>query len=458
MTLATPNASIEGMNPDCDLLVRNGTVVPMERDRIWFSGDVLVQNGRIEKICPGGAGEITARCVLDASGAVVLPGFIQCHVHVVQSLLRHQADGLTLLDWLTQRTLPYEAALDGDGVATAAELGIAELLAGGTTTVLDFGTTHHHDRVFESARHMGIRMASGRTHMDMGGATAATLIEDADASLADAEAIGRRWHGEADGRLRYAVAPRFALSCTRPLLEGCARLARKHGWLLQSHAAENTDEVAAVRAATGMRNIEYLDAVGLTGRDVVLAHGVHLDSTEVQILADTRTRICHCPGANLKLGSGIADIPRLRSRGVLVGLGADGPPCNNRLSAFHEMSLAATLHSLRSGPTALGAWEALAMVTREGARVLHLADLVGTITPGKAADITVVSLDSWSAIPGDDPAARVVHGGTAADVRHVLVDGRPVVVDGRLTTVDPTALRTRIDESWRATCSRMEQK
>ncbi len=444
------------MSPDCDLLVRNGTIVPMERDRHWLTGDVLVRDGRIAEIRPNGAGEITARQVLDASGAVVLPGFIQCHVHVVQSLLRHQADGLELLDWLERRTLPYEAALDGDGVATAAELGIAELLAGGTTTVLDFGTTHDHDRVFESAERMGIRMTSGRTHMNMGSKTAPALIEDADASLADAEGIGGRWHGQAGGRLRYAVAPRFALSCTRELLEGCARLARDHGWLLHSHASENTDEVAAVRAATGMSNIEYLDAVGLTGRDVILAHGVHLDSEEIQILADTQTRICHCPGANLKLASGIADIPELRSRGVPVGLGADGPPCNNRLSAFHEMSLAATLHGLRSGPTALGAWDAMALATREGARVLHLADVVGTLTPGKAADITVVSLDGWSMIPGDDPVARVVHGGSAADVRHVIVDGRSVVIDGQLTTIDPGELRTRISESWRETRRRMD--
>ncbi len=428
----------------------------MERDRHWLTGDVLVRDGRIAEIRPGGAGEITARQVLDASGAVVLPGFIQCHVHVVQSLLRHQADGMELLEWLEQRTLPYEAALDGDGVATAAELGIAELLTGGTTTILDFGTTHDHDRVFESAERMGIRMTSGRTHMNMGSDTAPSLIEDADASLADAEGIGGRWHGQAGGRLRYAVAPRFALSCTRGLLEGCSRLAREHGWLLHSHASENADEVAAVRAATGMSNIEYLDSVGLTGRDVVLAHGVHLDSAEVQILTDTRTRICHCPGANLKLGSGIADIPGLCSQGVRVGLGADGPPCNNRLSAFYEMSLAATIHALRSGPTALGAWEAMAIATREGARVLHLADVVGTITPGKAADMTVVSLDSWSMMPGDDPVARVVHGGSASDVRHVIVNGRPVVVDGVLTTIDPAALRTRVDESWRATRARMK--
>lgn len=440
-----------------DLIIRGGTVVPMERNRHWFDGDVIVRDGRIAEVIPGGSEPAAGQQVLDAGGAVVLPGFVQCHVHVVQSLLRHQADGLTLLDWLQHRTLPYEAALDGDGVSAAAELGIAELLCGGTTTVLDFGTTHHHDRVFEVADGMGIRMTSGRTHMDIGDGVPPILLEDSDASLAEAASIGERWHGSADGRLRYAVAPRFALSCSRRLLEGCADLARTHGWLLHSHASENMDEVAAVRAATGRGNIEYLEAVGLTGADVILAHGVHLDSTEVQILADSRTRICHCPGANLKLGSGIADIPGLRSRGVPIGLGADGPPCNNRLSAFYEMSLAATLHSLRSGPTALGAWEALAMATREGADALHLSESVGTLTPGKAADIIVVSLEGWSTQPGGDPASRIVHGASATDVRHVIVDGREVVRDHRLQTADPVAMRERIRDAWKATQARMGQ-
>lgn len=437
------------------LLIRGGTVVPMEEDHHWFTGDVLVRNGKIAEVREGSMAFAEDAAVIDASGAAVVPGFIQCHVHVVQSLLRHQADGLTLLDWLHRRTLPYEAALDGDGVAAAASLGIAELLSGGTTTVLDFGTTHDHDRVFEAARDLGIRMISGRTHMDMGDGTPAVLIEDAEKSLADAEAVGGRWHGAAKGRLGYAVAPRFALSCTRPLLEGCARLARSNGWLLQTHASENTDEVAAVRTATGRSNIAYLDEVGLTGADVILAHGVHLDEEEIEILTESRTRICHCPGANLKLGSGIADVPQLRSRGVRVGLGADGPPCNNRLSALYEMSLAATLHSLRSGPTALGAWEALAMATREGAHALHLDDVVGTLTSGKMADIAVVDLEGWSTIPGDDPAARLVHGASAADVRHVLVNGAQVVSNGLLTTADPTALRSQVHEAWTSTRSRM---
>ncbi len=445
------------MSPTCDLLVRGGTVVPMVQRGEWFSGDVLIADGRIVEVIRGAAGEVDAREVLDAGDALVLPGFVQAHVHVVQSLLRHQADDLELLDWLARRTWPWEAALDGDAVEASAVLGIAELLAGGTTTALDFGTTHDHDRVFRQAERLGIRMISGKTHMNIGEGVPADLLEDEDASLAEAEALGRRWHGAADGRLRYAVAPRFALSCTRSLLERSASLARRHGWLLETHAAENRGEVAALEAATGRSTIAYLDEVGLTGEDVVLAHCVHLSAEEVERLAATRTRVCHCPGANLKLASGIADIPRLMSAGIPVALGADGPPCNNRLSVFHEMSLAATLHTLRYGPRAMDAWTVLGLATRDGARALHLEHEIGTLEPGKAADLVVLGLEGWSMLPGGDPASRVVYGASAADVRHVVVAGTPVLRDRRLAAAPEQELREQVRSAWRATRARLEE-
>jgi cytosine/adenosine deaminase-related metal-dependent hydrolase len=210
-------------------------------------------------------------------------------------------------------------------------------------------------------------------------------------------------------------------------------------------------------AATGRSNIEYLDLHGLLGGDVILAHGVHLNEADIGRLADTGTTICHCPGANLKLGSGIADVPGLLSARIPVVLGADGPPCNNRLSVFHEMSLAATIHGLRHGPTAINPWAVLGMATREGAKALHLGDEIGTLETGKAADIVVVELEEWSALPGGDPASRIVFGGGPHMVRHVVVDGRPLVVDGALVDVDTEAMRRRIDDAWEATRRRMEE-
>lgn len=438
-----------------ETVITNGLVVPMVRDREWMAGDVATRDGLITSVSATGPMSDDA-VVLDASGAAVLPGFVQGHVHVVQSLLRHQADGLELLDWLRLRTWPYEAALDGDGVGAAAELGIAELLCGGTTTALDFGTTHDHERVFEAAQRLGIRLISGKTHMDTGVEVPPKLLEDSDRSLAEAFEIGSRWHGAENGRLRYAIAPRFALSCSPELLRGCARLARDNDWLLQTHACENRMEVEEVRRITGLDTIDYLDDRGLVGPDVILAHGVHLKPHEIRRLAESRTTICHCPGANLKLGSGLADVPGLLDSGVRVILGADGPPCNNRLSVFHEMSLAGTLPGLRQGPAAIDAWAVLAMATREGAAALHLGDEIGTLEPGKTADIVVVDMEEWSMLPGGDPASQIVFGGSAQMVRHVVVDGRPVVVDGRLVTSDPGALRQRVAEAWTATRQRME--
>jgi cytosine/adenosine deaminase-related metal-dependent hydrolase len=429
----------------------------MVGDREWFYGDITVRDGRIVAIGGPDCDPGSADHVLDANGAAVLPGFIQAHVHVVQSLLRHQADDLALLDWLRLRTWPYEAALDGDGVEAAAELGIAELLCGGTTTALDFGTTHDHERVFRAAERLGIRFVSGKTHMDVGHDTPPALLEDRDRSLAEAAELGARWHGAADGRLRYAVAPRFALSCSNQMLRGCAELARSNHWILQTHAAENRDEVEEVRRMSGLSNIGYLADHGLTGDDVVLAHGVHLDNTEIQLLADTKTTICHCPGANLKLASGIADVPRLLSNGVRVALGADGPPCNNRLSIFHEMALVATIHGLRHGPATISAWTALEMATRNGAAALGLESEIGTLEPGKTADLVVVDLEEWSGLPGGDPASRIVFGGGPHMVRHTVVGGRPVVEDHRLVTTDPGALRLRVADAWKATRTRMEE-
>jgi cytosine/adenosine deaminase-related metal-dependent hydrolase len=241
------------------------------------------------------------------------------------------------------------------------------------------------------------------------------------------------------------------------LLRGCAELARSKDWILQTHAAENRDEIEEVRRVSGLSNIDFLDDHGLLGDDVVLAHGVHLDDHEVRLLADSSTTICHCPGANLKLASGIADVPRLLSKGVPVALGADGPPCNNRLSMFHEMSLAATIHGLRHGPTAISAWTVLEMATRGGAAALGLDSNIGTLEPGKGADLVVVDLEEWSALPGGDPASRIVFGGSPQMVRHTVVAGRPVVEDHRLVTTDPEALRRRVTDAWKATRTRMEE-
>jgi cytosine/adenosine deaminase-related metal-dependent hydrolase len=428
------------MSERVTMLLRGGIVVPMTARGVASPADVLLSAGTVAAVgariqAPPGA------TVLDVSGCLVLPGFVQAHVHVVQSLARHRAEGLDLLPWLTERIWPYEAALTCDEVAVAARLGIAELLCGGTTAAMDMGTTHDQDAVFAAAADLGIRFASGKCHMDSGDGVPIGLLEDCDASLAAAETLGNRWHGAADGRLRYAVAPRFVLSCSPELLAGAVALARRHGWQLHTHASENPRETELVRRITGRGNVAALADAGVAGEDTVLAHAVHLDDGEFAVLARTRTGVAHCPGANLKLASGIADLPRLLRDGIPVGLGADGPPCNNRLSIFREMSLAGTLHNLRSGAGAVDAWTVLELATWRGAEAIGLGGRVGRLAPGYRADVVVLEIGSWAMEPAGDPAAMIVHGAADRDVRHAIVDGALVVRDGALLTADAAGVR-----------------
>lgn len=411
----------------------------MTEPGLAFTGDVLIAGNRIVQVGPHVASPQDCR-ILDARGCLVLPGFVQAHVHVVQSLARNRAEGLALLPWLATRIWPYEAALTEGEVAAAARLGIAELLLSGTTAALDMGSVQHHHQVFSAAAELGIRLVSGKCHMDRGEHVPEALLEDRESSLAEAEQLAARWHGAFDDRLRYAVAPRFVLSCSPELLIGCAELARSRGLMLHTHASENREETNLVRALTGKGNVAYLADLGFAGCDTVLAHCVHLDDPEYELLSQRRTGVAHCPGANLKLASGIADLPRLLGAGVRVGLGADGPPCNNRLSIFHEMALAGTLHNLRHGAGSISPWQVLELATWRGAQVLGWNGHLGRLAEGFLADVVVLSPSlSWE--PWGDPASMVVFGGGAASVRHVVVDGQVVVEEGALLTADLAAIR-----------------
>jgi len=441
------------MSSPRSLLIRGGVLVTMDDHRQGIAGDLLIAGDRVAAVGSSMSPPPDAD-VLDARDAFVLPGFVQAHVHVVQSLARGHADGLPLLRWLTERIWPYEAALEAQEVSAAARLGVAELLAGGTTTALDMGTTRDQDEVFAAAQNLGIRFASGKCHMDVGDDVPERLREDTDESLAEAERLGGRWHGEANGRLRYAVAPRFALSCSRDLMTRAAALARQHGYLLHSHASENADETRAVRERTGRGNVAFLADLGLTGRDTVLAHCVHLDDAEVVALATQGTAVAHCPGANLKLASGIADLPRLLAAGVRLGLGADGPPGNNRLSIFHEMALAGTLHNLAHGAGAVDPWTVLELATCRGAAAIGL-EQVGRLAPGWKADVVVLDRRAWAMSGDADPAATIVFGGGVESVRHVVVDGRIVVHDRELTSADAGDIRRQARRAAQALASRL---
>ena len=244
-------------------------------------------------------------------------------------------------------------------------------------------TVHDTDAVFEALAPTGLRAVVGKCLMDAAEGAPARLHEPAARGLDAAAALARRWHGAAGGRLSAAIAPRFAVSCSPGAARGRGRaLAGEAGLLVHTHAAEQQDEVALVRARTGVANVEYLAQTGLASPRLCLAHCVWVDDRELDLMAGHDVKVLHCPGSNLKLGSGIAPVPEMRRRGISVSLGADGAACNNRLDMFAEMRLAATLQAMRRGPGTLTASDALWMATREGARALGLEAEIRPAEPG----------------------------------------------------------------------------
>jgi cytosine/adenosine deaminase-related metal-dependent hydrolase len=258
------------------------------------------------------------------------------------------------------------------------------------------------------------------------------MREDTRESLRESDALAARWPGTFGGRLRYAYAPRFVLSCTQELLAAVGERVQA-GARVHTHASEQLAEIALVRAERGADNIAYFDALGISGPRATLAHCVHATPEERRLLARAGTNVTHCPSSNLKLGSGIALIPEMIEEGIHVALGADGAPCNNNLDAFVEMRLAGLVHKPRVGPDGITAHEVLELATLGGARALGLEHEIGSIEPGKRADLIVVDPRTVHSTPAIDPVSTLVYATQSRDVRHVLVDGRLLVHDGRLT-------------------------
>jgi 5-methylthioadenosine/S-adenosylhomocysteine deaminase len=417
------------------LKLTSATLLTMNDALEVIEGDLSIRDGRIAAvgaIDPDWHHDRT----LDVGGAIVVPGFIQTHVHLCQTLFRGLADDLPLLAWLRERVWPLEAAHDPRSLAAATRLAAAELLLGGTTTALTMETVHDTDAVFEALAPTGLRAVVGKCLMDDADGAPSRLHEPAARGLDESAALARRWSGEAGGRLTAAVAPRFAVSCSRDLLEGAAALADATGLLVHTHACEQQDEVAVVRARTGAANVEYLAQVGLATSHLCLAHCVWVSDDELALLAGRDVKVLHCPGSNLKLGSGLAPVVEMRRRGISVSLGADGGACNNRLDMFSEMRLAATLQAVRHGPGALTARDAVWMATREGARALGRSADLGQLTAGYRADVAVVRRDRAHLAPHADPFSALVYAAMPSDVVLTMVDGEVLVEDGVLTRVE----------------------
>ncbi len=420
------------------ILIKGGHVVTMdERDSI-VRGDVLVRDGRVAEI--GGEIDDTVNEVIDAHGCAVLPGFVQTHIHLCQTLFRGAADDLALIDWLKKRVWPLEAAHTPDSIRASAQLGIAELIKGGTTCALTMETVRHTEEVLRVVDESGFRATVGKCMMDKGDGVPEALHEETRKSIDESIALVKKWNGQANERIRCCFAPRFAISCTRELLSEVSQLAKQHGVIIHTHASENRSECEIVERETGERNIDYLSSLGITGSHVVLAHCIHLDNTEMETLAKTKTNVAHCPSSDLKLGSGIARVTEMLARGIPVSLGADGAACNNRLDMFTEMRTAALLQKALHGPEVLPANRALHMATIDGARALGLDNEIGSIEVGKRADVIVVDLEEFHSTPASDVVSALVYSSQPTDVRATIIDGESVMSARKLLKMNEASV------------------
>jgi cytosine/adenosine deaminase-related metal-dependent hydrolase len=357
---------------------------------------------------------------------------IQAHIHLCQTLFRGLAEDKPLLAWLRERIWPLEAAHDPESVHASARLGIAELLLGGTTAILDMGTVHHTDALFEAAAESGIRYTGGKALMDCGDGVPEGLLEPTAVALRDNDRLADTWHNRVSGRLRYAYSPRFVLTATYDLLRSIGARARANDLLVHTHASEQREEVDIVRERFGVPNIRLLANLGLAETNACFAHCVWPEPDELDVLSSGGASVVHCPSCNMKLGSGAAPIAEYVGRGVNVALGADGAASNNRLDGWEELRLAGLLSKLRDGPAGLSAVELFELATVGGARALSLDADIGSVEVGKCADLAVLDLRRAHAYGPDDVYTQLVYSARAPDVRLVTVGGQIVVEEGRL--------------------------
>ncbi|MET8472675.1 amidohydrolase [Streptomyces sp. NPDC006422] len=423
------------MSENVDLLVHGGTVLTVDdASTVLADGAVAVRDGRIVAVGP--AEELRARHTatesIDASGGLVLPGLINTHTHLAMTLLRGTADDVTLQEFLG-RVVPAEARLlDQDTVAAAVRVAVAESVRAGVTSALDM--YWFHEAADEAARAAGWRLHTGPLFMDVPEPPdGRPYKERMDWARRDLEAARAR--GE-----RPVVFAHSAYTLSPEQLVECFALAREFRALVHIHAAENAAEVAGVEVAHGRRPVELLESLGLLGPDVVLAHAVDLTGGEIAAIARAGASVAHCPVSNLKLGCGIAPVPRLLSAGVTVGLGTDGAVSSNTLDVLGAVRQAALVHKAGGDPTAVGAEQAVRMATVEGARALGLGDELGSLEAGKRADLIVLDLDRPHLTPRHDPYAMLAYAAHSSDVRDTVVGGRVLMRDRTLTTLDEGAV------------------
>jgi cytosine/adenosine deaminase-related metal-dependent hydrolase len=409
----------------------------------FYKGSVLIKNGKIEKIYRTGEDikpDEEAIEILDGRfHQLIFPGFIQSHIHFCQTLHRNLAEEMPLITWLEKEIWPYEAALTPKTMGQSVMMSLKEVLSSGVTSVLDMGTVHLQAVIFEIMEKVGYRYTGGKAMMDQCEDAPEGLTETTADSIKKSMALYERFHSNSKGRgrglLHYAFAPRFVLSCSPELLREVRQLSDEHNIIIHTHASEHPEEVASIREATGYGNVAYLDKLGALNHNCVIAHMVHLDEEEKELVKKYNLSVAHCPTTNLKLGSGVAPIAEYLKNKVWVGLGSDGAPCNNSLSIFNELKLVPLLQKgINNNHLLVTSEDALRMVSINGAKITRQEQRIGKIEENMEADLVILNMDTPQTFNFEkNPSAAIVYGADTRNVFATMVQGKFLYKNGEFS-------------------------
>lgn len=417
------------------LLVEGGTVLTQDADRSIVDGNVLVEDGRIVAVGPEAGADRDVDRVVDAGGCAVLPGLVNAHTHVAMTLLRGYGDDMPLEEWLEERIWPAEAHLDAERTVAGTRLGLAEMVASGTTTFADM--YFYESEMAEAVAEAGLRGVMGFSFLDF-----PTPEMGPEEMVPEARSFLKRWADH--DRVTPSLAPHATYTCGPETLEDVRDLADEHPDApVQTHCSETRTEVHDVEADHGRRPVAQLDEHGLLAEGTVLAHCGWITKGEARAIGEAGAGVVHCPTANMKLATGgYTPVPELEEAGAPVALGTDGPGSNNTLDMLDTVKDAALVHKHhRWDATVLPAQRVLDMATLEGARVLGLDDEVGSIEEGKAADLAVVDLDRPALQPVHDVVSTLVYAAQGRDVKATVVAGDVLYEDGTFETLDVEAVQ-----------------
>jgi 5-methylthioadenosine/S-adenosylhomocysteine deaminase len=437
---------------DRDLVISGGTVVTMDAQRrVIDDGAVRVRDGTIvevgarAEVMPGGQDELR----IEAGGGLVLPGFVNTHTHLFQTLLKGPGDDRELYRWLREMTAPAAAALTEEDCEAAALSGAVEAIRSGATTIVDFMYPHPRpgltDAVIRGLEAAGVRAVVCRGFVTQGvelGIPPA-IVQPLEDVFADAELLVAAQNGR-DGLITVGIAPCLLWMVDEAGLRASREFADAHDVVISYHLAETSFEVEYAQQTHGKRETEILRHAGLLGPDLLAVHCTKLELSDIELLASFDVKVSHNPVSNMYLAAGVAPVPEMLRAGLTVGLATDGPASNNNQNMIHVLKYAALLHKVaREDPLAMTAEQVLEMATINGAHAIGMGDRIGSLEVGKRADIVVMALDNVFVTPVHDPISSIVYAALGSEARWVMVDGRVLLADGELTTLDEGAVRER---------------